>query len=150
MKKAIIMLACLIVVVTLTGCSEKNTTKSGEANNSSNETKTVEPLNLYGEWKQTNSESDEDYQEATISEDGTITINWVTEDTKSLYWAGSFEAPTNETKSYSWTSNNDTSKTDGAMLASSDATKDFKYENGVLSYEASAMGVTKTIKMEKK
>ena len=35
------------------------------------------------------------------------------------------------------------------MLASSDATKAFKYENGVLSYEASAMGTTTTVKMER-
>lgn len=31
-----------------------------------------------------------------------------------------------------------------------DDTKDFKYDNGVLSYEASALGSTTTIKLERK
>ena len=36
------------------------------------------------------------------------------------------------------------------MLASSDDTKEFTYKDGVISYEASAMGSTKTVKLEKK
>jgi len=44
---------------------------------------------------------------------------------------------------------NDHSKTEGALLASSDDTKTITYQNGVLSYEASAMGTTTTIKLKK-
>lgn len=84
-------------------------------------------------------------------DDGAITINWVSNggDTKSLYWAGTYEAPTSDTESYSWVSENDTSQTDKAPLASTAETKDFKYDNGVLSYEATAMGTTTTVKMER-
>lgn len=105
---------------------------------------------LTGEWKQENSKSDDSYQAATISGD-TITIYWVSDkgDTKSLYWAGSFVAPTTAAEPYSWTSKNDHSKTEGAMLASNDDTKTMTYQNGVLSYEASAMGTTTTVKLKK-
>ena len=70
-------------------------------------------------------------------------------DTKSLYWSGTYEAPTEATENYTWDSVNDTSKTANALLASGDETKTFTYENGVLSYEASALGTTTTVKMER-
>ena len=38
---------------------------------------------------------------------------------------------------------------DSALLASGDETKTFTYENGILSYEASALGTTTTVKMER-
>ena len=108
------------------------------------------PLDLSGEWKQVNSKSEDSYQEATI-QDNVIEINWVSDggDTKSLYWSGTYEAPTEATESYTWDSVNDTSKTANALLASGDETKTFTYENGVLSYEASALGTTTTVKMER-
>ena len=39
--------------------------------------------------------------------------------------------------------------TDSAMLTSTNDTKTMTYQNGVLSYEASAMGTTTTVKLEK-
>ena len=145
MKKILMALSCLLIVVTLTACGEK-TTETQEAQKSN------EPLNLYGPWIQTNSNSETSYQEAIISEDGTITVNWINEDedTKSLYWAGSFKAPTTSDETYSWTSTNDKEQTDSALLASDAETKDFKYENGVISYEASALGTTMTVELERK
>lgn len=105
---------------------------------------------LSGTWKQTNSNSEDSYQEATITGD-TIEIYWVSDggDTKSLYWAGSYEAPSEAVTSYSWVSENDRSKTDTALLASQDDTKTFTYEDGVISYSASLLGTTATIKLEK-
>lgn len=83
--------------------------------------------------------------------DETITIYWISDngDTKSLYWAGSFVAPKTADEPYSWNSKNDHSKTETAMLASNDDTKAITYENGKLSYEASAMGTTTKIILEK-
>ena len=142
MKKVFGIFACFVILLTLTACGSNDTTEKA--------TKKEEPLNLYGTWIQTNNDSKDSYQEAVISKDGTITINWVMEDTKSLYWAGSFDAPTTTGKTYSWTSKNDKTQTENAILASEDDTKDFKYDNGVLSYEASALGSTTTIKLERK
>ena len=74
---------------------------------------------------------------------------WVADDTKALYWAGSFTAPTTADEPYTWDSANDTEKTSSALLASEDATKTFTYKDGTLSYEVTAMGVTKTVTMTK-
>lgn len=127
------------------------------AGNSASETSSTkgptptQPPNLAGDWKQSNSNSSDSYQEATIN-GSTIEINWVSDggDTKSLYWAGSFTPPTNATGSYRWTSKNDKSKTDTALLASGDATKDFTYQDGTISYSASALGTTTIMRLKRR
>ncbi|WP_242835161.1 hypothetical protein [Clostridium sartagoforme] len=137
---------CLFMLTTISiGCSSTKISSSS----GSNTTEKKIP-DLTGEWKQENSKSDDSYQSATITGD-TITIDWVSDngDTKSLYWAGSFVAPTTSNEPYSWDSKNDHSKTESALLASSDDTKTMKYENGVLSYEVSAMGTTTVVKLKK-
>lgn len=144
MKKLGIITLCVALLITvLTGCGSTPTS-------SGNSGKKSIP-NLTGEWKQSNSKSDDSYQAATISGD-TIEIYWISDNgnTKSLYWAGSFAAPTTVDEPYKWTSKNDHSKTDGAMLASSADTKTITYQKDVLSYEASALGTTTTVKLEKK
>lgn len=143
MKKLLPYALSLVMLLALTACSGNK--ESSEKENSQ------KPLDLSGEWIQTNSNSEDAWQEATITED-VIEINWISDngDTKSLYWSGSFIAPTEATESYSWTSKNDTSKTENALLASTAETKDFTYEDGILSYEASALGSTTVVKLEKK
>ena len=113
-------------------------------------TKPSGPADLTGEWKQTNSNSEDSWQAATI-EGETITIYWVSNggDTKSLYWAGTYIAPTTTDEPYTWDSANDHNQTDTALLASGDDAKTMTYENGELSYSASALGTTTTIRLEK-
>ena len=146
-KKVAVFGCAAALAATLAGCS------SGEQPSNTEDQPAQEqkqPLSLTGTWKQSNSNSEDSYQEATIEGD-TIAINWVSNggDTKSLYWAGTYVAPTEATESYTWDSVNDKEQTTNAMLASGDDTKTFSYENGVLSYEASALGTTTTIKMER-
>lgn len=138
-KLAIISFCVALIITIFTGCTGKDGDTSGN-----------EIPDLTGEWKQENSNSEDSYQVATISGD-TIEINWVSDngDTKSLYWAGSFEAPTTADEPYSWDSENDHSKTESALLASGDDTKTMTYEKGVLSYEVSAMGTTTKVKLKK-
>ena len=147
MKKilSVVLLICLLFsVFALSGCSNK----------SKGSTKIVatekQIPDLTGEWKQTNSKTDGKYQTAAIS-GNTIEIYWVSDngDTKSLYWAGSFIAPTTADDPYTWDSKNDHDKTGSAMLASSDDVKTIKYQSGILSYETSALGTTTTVKLEK-
>lgn len=142
MKKISTLLMAVILCFALAACGNSNEPAQDEP---------AEPLNLTGTWTQVNSNSDDMWQEAVI-EDGAITINWISDggDTKSLYWAGSYDAPTEATEEYAWTSNNDHEQTDSALLASGDDTKEFTYKDGVLSYEASAMGSTTTVELEKK
>lgn len=142
MKKILNLLLVLMLCIGLTACGSSN---DNEVNTKKEDDK---PLDLTGTWT---SNEEGMHQEAVINDD-TIEVYWISDedDTKSLYWAGTYTAPTEATDKYSWTSENDTEKTKGAMLASSAETKEFKYENNIISYEASAMGSTKTVKLERK
>lgn len=112
----------------------------------------AEALSLDGTWKSVDNESEDSWQEAVI-DGGTITIDWVSDggDTKSLYWAGTVDPTDGKTVEdvFAWDSVNDTEQTSKAMLASGDETKAFTYEDGQISYEASAMGTTKTVRLER-
>ncbi|MEL4861611.1 hypothetical protein AAEU42_10230 [Pseudoflavonifractor phocaeensis] len=142
-KRTLTLLLSAVMCLSLAACA------GGGAQPSEEPTPTPAP-DLTGEWKQVDGNSEENYQTATITAD-TIEIYWVSDggDTKSLYWAGSFTAPTTADQPYTWDSENDTEKTSTALLASSDDTKAFTYENGQISYEVSALGTTTTVKMEK-
>ena len=143
-RKIFALFLVTILCFSFTACG------GSESSNSASASKVEDVPNLEGTWKQVNSESDTTYHEATIS-GNEIIINWIdTEgETESLYWAGSFVSPTSTDQPYTWESENDTSKTDTALLASGDATKTFTYEDGQIVYKASALGTTKTIRLEK-
>lgn len=142
-KRMLCAVFAAMMSLSLTACGGSSDGKNAAS------TKQSTPPDLTGEWVQSNSESEDSYQAATITED-TITINWVSPDSKALYWAGTFEAPNSTDEPYTWESKNDTEQTSTAILASSDETKKFTYENGEISYDVSAMGVTTTVKLEKK
>ena len=142
-KKAITLLAVSTLALSFTACGNNKTADITEQT-----TEVKEPTDLTGTWR--SEDNDGSYQEAIIT-DGTIEINWITDNgkTKSLYWAGTYTAPTEYVEKYSWVSENDTAKTDSALLASSDETKEFNYENNIISYEISAMGTTTTLELTK-
>lgn len=106
------------------------------------------PPDLYGEWRETGEE--ESFHGIYITGD-TIEIYWVSDGgrSRSLYWVGSFEAPPDGSEPYSWQSQNDTSRTSAALVASGESVKTFTYENGKLTYSASVLGVTTTVQAEK-
>ncbi len=147
MKKILSILACFTLVFTLAACSSSSDTDKSKSNGTAQ--KEEQPTDLTGTW--VSEANDGSYQEAVIS-DGTIEINWVNDEekTKSLYWSGTYEAPTKAVDEFNWTSKGDTEKMSSALMASQDETKDFSYKDGVLSYEASALGTTKTVEMTKK
>jgi hypothetical protein len=139
----------LAAVLALTGCGGAGTTTTGAVESKAAQDAPKAP-DLSGEWKQSNSNSEKSYQQATITGDK-ITINWVSDggNTTSIYWIGTFAQPTSANEPYTWTSQRDTEATKSALLASSDATKDFKYEGGTISYKASALGTTTTVNLKK-
>jgi hypothetical protein len=106
------------------------------------------PPDLTGEWREAG--SGDSYHGIYISGD-VIEVYWVTEggNSRSLYWAGTFETPPNGKEPYTWVSQNDTRRTSAAQLASGEATKEFTYQNGKLSYPASILGVNSTIRVVK-
>lgn len=111
--------------------------------------KTVPP-NLLGEWKEAVDSKADSYHGIYIFDD-VIEIYWVSDGGKSrtLYWAGTYEAPTDGQEPYTWESHNDTRRTSAALLASGDSVKEFTYKNGKLTYSASVLGVTTKIEAEK-
>jgi hypothetical protein len=146
----------ITTALTLSACSTTPDT-TPESSSGSKSSATAEPTkeapkpaDLTGTWKQTNSAAADSYQEAEIAGD-VITINWVTDngDTKSIYWVGTFTAPTDASTPYNWTSTRDKAATDSAMLASQDDTKEFTFQDDTISYSASALGTTTTIKLKK-
>lgn len=147
-KRALAMIFAAFMALSLTACGGGTSTQSASETDAQQAEEAPQPPDLTGEWVQVNSESEDSYQEATITED-TITVNWVAPDSTALYWAGTFEAPTTADEPYSWDSVNDTEQTSTAILASPDETKTFTYEDGQISYEVSMMGVTTTVRLEK-
>ena len=155
MKKSIALLAAMILLAGLTACGGNDTASDAPAKTdgtSKTETKKEEPkpqpADLTGTWKQTNSNDPNSYMEATISGD-TIEVNWIGTNTKSLYWKGTYQAPT-KAGDWKWISQGDTETMAQSLLASQDATKNFTYSeaNGV-SWETTARGTTITVKTTK-
>lgn len=144
-KKVVSLMLSAVLALSLAACGESG---GGETQT---QAPTPEPVpDLTGEWKQVDGNSEDTYHGIYISGD-TIEIYWVTESdgTTALYWAGSFKAPTDNKEPYTWVSENDHNKTGMALLASGDDTKEFTYSDGQISYSASAMGMTTTVKAEK-
>lgn len=148
MKKIFTIIVPFLMIFFLVAC---DSSQSQSDQNQNSETTAVQSLDLTGNWKQINSNSETSYQSASIEKD-TIEVYWVNteNDTKSLYWSGTYIAPdVSENSVYSWDSENNVEKTKSSLLASNSATKKFSYENGILSYEATAMGTTQTVRLEK-
>ena len=158
MKKLFALFLASSLALTLAACSGADTSESASSAAPSSEAESSTPAeaseptpepapDLTGTWTQV--DAGESYQQATISGE-TIVINWVSEDgTTALYWAGTFAAPETAEEPYTWTSTNDTFQTSGALLASSDESKNFTYQSGKISYEVSMMGATTTLELEK-
>ena len=141
MKRIISALLATALALTVTACgsSESSTAQAPQVK---------EPPVLEGTWNQVNSNSETSYQQAVIQGD-TMEIYWVSDnDTKSLYWSGSFTAPKTADEPYVWESTGDTEAMAFALLASQDESKTFTYEDGQISYDVSALGTTQTVRLE--
>ena len=139
--------AVMALSVGLSACGGSNGGSDEASKQTVAEKKVEKPADLTGTWKQVNPSDKDHYQEATVSGDS-IEINWVSPDSKSLYWSGSYTAPT-KSGDFSWTSQGNKDKMHSSILASTDATKEFKYTGGEITYSASAMGTTTTIHLKK-
>lgn len=150
MKKAIAVAAACALALTLAGCGSPSGGTDADSSQPAPQEEKKQPLDLAGSWTQTNKNSEDSYHEVTIEAD-TITVNWITNggDSKSLYWVGTYVAPTEATDTYTWESAGDTEQLSKSLLGSQDATKVFSYDNGVLSYEFTALGTTTTVKLER-
>lgn len=144
-KCALSVILALIFCFTLSACGNKES----DSPPLSSVSPTVPP-DLSGQWKQINNDTGDRYQAAIIDGES-MEIYWVSDggDSRSLYWAGTYTAPDTTDDSYSWESINDKEKTAYSILASGDDSKTFTYEDGQISYSASAFGITSQIQMER-
>lgn len=111
---------------------------------------TEEPQQKWdGQWEETSKGKGTLRHRAKI-QNGEIEIYWINENNgvDSLYWSGSFTLPENPEDSFTITSQNDTSKTADAFLASSEESKTFTCTADSISYEASATGETWTVTLQ--
>lgn len=142
-KKILLSLLCLTLSIGVIGCGK---TEAKEAPSEPAKVETPQKTNIDGEYTQ---KSDEDDIMTAEVKDGVITVNWYTksDETKALYWKGTCDSEFDGT-TYEWTSTGDTDTMSSAMLASQDSEKKFKYEDGIISFEMSMLGVTSKIKLE--
>jgi activator of HSP90 ATPase len=149
MKKLIAPLV-LAAALALTGCGGESTAPAGAAGSKTTEEAPKKAPDLTGSWKQSNPNSETSYQQATVTADS-ITVEWVSDGggTTSIYWVGTFSAPTDATEPYVWTSQRDAEATQSALMASSDDAKEFTYTDGTISYKVSALGTTTRVNLKK-
>lgn len=128
--KCIKLLICFFTLAILTACGGSTS-------------------DLQGTWKQKGATEDA-WHEAVIIDDY-MEIYWVSDggDTRMLYWAGSYSEPQKTDGGLSWTSEVDKDNSGTSWLTSVDDTKVFNYNNGEISYNASALGATTTMRLNR-
>lgn len=160
MKKVIPCILLLALLVSLTACGGNPATDSEDSVPSA-EPETVpeeidppepkkETLDLTGQWKQVNAESEDSYYGAVIG-DEKIELHRVSYDggERDLYWAGSFVPPDTEEGPYSWISQVGERRTDTEAIAAHEGTKAFTYENGQIAYSVVKEGTETTVLLER-
>lgn len=147
----------VFAVLTFSGCAgqdvARDATPTSESMKPAPATATEEASpapDLSGSWKQSNSRSDVDYMTAVVA-DGVLTVNWVlgSQDIDAIFWVGTYEAPSDDTSPYTWTSIRDAEATQTAILASTEETKDFTYEDDTIAFDVSLQGESATVELRR-
>lgn len=147
--KKFLAFGSLAIALLIGGCSGPDSSSSDQI--SAGQESTVSDLT--GVWSDKTVEtvdSEDTWMEAVITE-GTISIDWVSDggDTRWIYWVGTFDSKIEGALPQKVFSERNAEETDRALLASSDDTKEFTFEDGQLSYSQSALGQTRKIVLEK-
>lgn len=132
-----IVVALALVAALATACEGSNPTATGS-------TPAAPAAVVYdGTWTSVSTEGDPVFK-ATIAAN-TISVVWMMDATTSgLYWQGTFPNTPDTIISVA-----DRTALDASMVGSQDVTKTFTYKDGKLSYHFSALGIGKTIILEK-
>jgi hypothetical protein len=103
-------------------------------------------VDMNGTWNQTDESSIT--MTATIT-GGKISIDMNTGDTSGVYWLGTFPVGKILADGFTVTSAGDTQAMESDLYASQDSTKTFTYKNGVLSFQFSILGTTRTVHLQR-
>lgn len=132
---AVIVLTAILLLVLVfeAGALYKmvSTVVHGESPRQIQENGPIEPLDLSGEWVQTNDEAGSGQCICIAGE--VIEIYEPSADSYRLYWSGTYTPPANRREPYRWKSKSTPSRT-GASPACSDGEKSFTYKDGKLTY----------------
>lgn len=154
-KFATITVALFIAVFVLSGCSSsgKDATPTAAPKASAKQTlpepPTQKPVNhtsFAGDWTAKGSD-DNGGMAATIDDTG-IVINWTGKDVSALYWKGTFPMSAEDG---TVTSKGDVEAMKDSLMAESinPESKKFTIKDGKIIFTVTALGVTKTVTLEK-
>jgi hypothetical protein len=155
--KKILLPALVLAILSFAGCGDSPVAQDAAPANESVDVPTASATeeapsapDLSGSWKQSNSRSDVDYMTAEVV-DEVLTVNWVlgSQDIDAIFWVGSFTPASDALTPYTWTSTRDAAATENAVLASTEATKDFTYLDGTISFEVSVQGEAATVELKR-
>ncbi len=151
MKKYLATIAAASLVLGLSACGGAQEQPANDSNQAEQSPVAEQPvkeqaqtIDLVGSWSAESAVAEITKDKITIqilSEDGTE---------KFLYWVGDYKLPETLEKEFTFTSNADKEALSTSIMGSQDDTKEFTYKNGKISFEFQAMGMTKTIEMQKK
>ena len=131
-KIAIFILTYMLVMVVLAGCSGATQLSKDDS--------------LTGHWHQVESGIDNAFMEADISGktiEVKLTLDSSTDTLKGIYWAGTFDSTATDGMIVESLADEDTLAT--SLLASQSDRKEFKYENGKISFIFKIMGDETTV-----
>ncbi len=135
-KVVLAVLALIASVFMLAACGTSRGSSSGK-----------NPSTMVGQWKQVHANSS-GWMTASIS-GNSIQVNLQSPDSNSIFWLGTFDSNKKPRGKFKVISIGDQDAMRWDITASSEAQKTFAYDNGVLSFEFSAMGSSTTIHMVK-
>jgi len=136
MRKFLTLLALIVSVFALTACGGSHVVSNGK-----------NPISMVGEWHQVNASPD-GWMTASISGES-IQVNLQSRDSSSIFWLGSFDTGRKSYGKFKVVSFGDQDAMKLDIAASTDKQKTFVYDNGVLSFDFSALGTSTTVRMIK-
>lgn len=101
------------------------------------------PESLLGNWKN----DDPNMHMSAVVANGTIEIVFESDTSSALYWKGTF--PESATNGQDISSQGDTEALDASLMGSSETVKEFTYDDGNITYELTALGVTTRVVLAK-
>ncbi len=134
-SKKCLALILMLAVLMLPACG------NGEnAGSATEEAAKANALDLTGSWVA--EVQGNDYYLAGFIEDDLIELHWVSnyDQYGSVYWAGTYKAPKEETDTYSWSSERDEEIMATTTYGAPDDKRHFRYEDGKLILEAGLQG----------
>lgn len=136
LRKKILALMLIGVMLFAAGCGNNASSDTSAAP----ESEAVNALDLQGSWIAETQGSG--YYLAGFIKGDLIELHWVSsyDQNGSVYWAGTYDAPTEDTDTYSWESERDEDIMATTAYGSTDETRTFSYADGKLTLEGTATG----------